>query len=157
MPGEGAEDAALLLVGEAPGEEEDRTGRPFIGPSGQYLDHWLQSIGLERKSCYIANCVKCRPPQNREPNPEELKTCRPFLDRQIRSLAPRAILCLGRVAAQSLLQSKAALGELRGKQHAMNGIPVFITYHPSAVLRDSSLRRPVWEDLKKLKAFLAEG
>ena len=157
VAGEGPRDAVLMLVGEAPGEEEDRTGRPFVGASGQYLDQWLQSIELQRGSCYIANCLKCRPPQNRDPQAEELEACRPLLDRQIRALAPRAILCLGRVAAQALLHSKATIGELRSRQHAMGGIPVFVTYHPSAVLRDPALRRPVWEDLKKLKAFLGQG
>ncbi len=154
VPGEGAVNPPVLLVGEGPGEEEDRTGRPFVGRAGQYLDTWLPPIGLERGKCFVANCVKCRPPQNREPRPEEIAACSPFLERQIDALRPRTILCLGRIAAQRILESSASLSGLRGKVHSKQGIPVVVTYHPSAVLRDQNLKRPVWEDLKLLKTLL---
>jgi uracil-DNA glycosylase family 4 len=153
VPGEGAMDPAVLLVGEGPGEEEDATGRPFVGRSGQYLDTWLRPIGLERSRCYIANCVKCRPPQNREPHPEEIKACLPFLERQIEALRPKSILCLGRIAAHTLLEISTGISGLRARLHSRKGIPLVVTYHPSAVLRDPSLRRPVWEDLKLLKTL----
>ena len=154
VPGEGAMDPPVLLVGEGPGEEEDATGRPFVGRSGQYLDTWLKPIGLSRERCFIANCVKCRPPQNREPHPDELKACLPFLERQIEALRPKTILCLGRIAAQTLLVTDMSLAGLRSRVHRRKGITLIVTYHPSAVLRDPSLRRPVWEDLKLLKTLL---
>jgi len=151
VPGEGALDAPVMFVGEGPGAEEDRTGRPFVGAAGQYLDKWLASIALDRTRCYIANCVKCRPPQNREPHPDEIAACLPYLERQIAAVKPRVICCLGRIAAQTLLGTTSSLGALRGKVHQRNGVPVIVTYHPSAVLRDQSLRKPVWDDLKVLQ------
>lgn len=154
VPGEGAPDPLVLLVGEGPGEEEDKTGRPFVGRAGQYLDTWLKPLGLDRKKCFVANCVKCRPPQNREPRPEEISSCAPYLERQIEALKPRVILCLGRIASQHLLSTTASLAALRGRVHSRNAIPLVVTYHPSAVLRDETLRRPVWEDLKLLKTLL---
>lgn len=157
VPGEGSLDPPVLFVGEGPGEEEDRTGRPFVGAAGRYLDKWIAAAGLDRRSCYIANCVKCRPPQNREPHPDEIGACLPYLERQIAALAPRAIVCLGRIASQTLLATSASVGALRGKVHARKGVPLVVTYHPSAVLRDQSLRGPVWEDLKRLKGLLADG
>jgi len=156
VPGEGAPDVSVMFVGEGPGAEEDRTGRPFVGAAGQYLDKWLKSIALERSQCYIANCVKCRPPQNREPHPEEIAACLPYLERQILAVRPRLICCLGRIAAQTLLGTTSSLGALRGKVHQRNGIAVVVTYHPSAVLRDQSLRKPVWEDLKLLQRLLQQ-
>lgn len=157
VPGEGSIDPPVLFVGEGPGEEEDRTGRPFVGAAGRYLDKWIAAAGLERGACFIANCVKCRPPQNREPHPDEIGACLPYLERQIAALAPRAIVCLGRIAAQTLLGTSTGVGALRGKVHDRRGIPLVATYHPSAVLRDQTLRAPVWEDLKRLKALLAHG
>jgi uracil-DNA glycosylase len=155
VPGEGSLDPAVMFIGEGPGAEEDRTGRPFVGAAGQYLDTWLPPIGLTRAQCFIANCVKCRPPQNREPHPDEIAACLPWLERQIAAVRPRIICCLGRIAAHTLLGSTRSLGELRGRVHAFKGIPVVVTYHPSAVLRDkASLRKPVWEDLKLLKSML---
>jgi len=145
----------VMFVGEGPGAEEDRTGRPFVGAAGQYLDTWLPPIGLDRAAVYIANCVKCRPPQNREPHPDELGACLPFLEHQIQLVRPRVICCLGRIAAQTLLGTTQSLGQLRGRVHQHGGIPVVVTYHPSAVLRDkATLRKPVWEDLKLLKGLL---
>ncbi len=141
-------------MGEGPGEEEDRTGRPFVGAAGRYLDKWIAAAGLERGACFIANCVKCRPPQNREPHPDELMACLPFLERQVAALQPRLICCLGRIASHTLLATSASLGDLRGRVHNRGGIPVVVTYHPSAVLRDQSLRAAVWQDLKMLMALL---
>jgi uracil-DNA glycosylase family 4 len=156
VPGEGPLDPTVLFVGEGPGAEEDRTGRPFVGAAGQYLDTWLPPIGLARERSFIANCVKCRPPQNREPHPDEIGACLPYLERQIVALRPRAICCLGRIAAQTLLGARGSLGELRGRAHERGGIPVVVTYHPSAVLRDKRLRKPVWEDLKFLQTLLTK-
>jgi len=157
VPGEGSLDPPVLFVGEGPGEEEDRTGRPFVGAAGKYLDKWIAAAGLDRRRCFIANCVKCRPPQNREPHPDELGACLPYLERQLAILAPRVIVCLGRIAAQALLGTTTGVGALRGKVHDRRGIPLIATYHPSAVLRDQSLRAAVWEDLKRLKGMLADG
>jgi uracil-DNA glycosylase family 4 len=154
VPGEGAIDPPVLLIGEGPGEDEDRTGRPFVGKAGQYLDAWLKPIGLARQECYITNCVKCRPPQNRDPKPEEITACAPYLERQIQALMPRTILCLGRVSAQHVLGVQGSVSGLRGKVHTRKGIPVVVTYHPAAVLRDLTLKRPVWDDLKLLKKLL---
>jgi uracil-DNA glycosylase len=157
VPGEGSHDPPVLFVGEGPGEEEDRTGRPFVGAAGKYLDKWIAAAGLDRGRCFIANCVKCRPPQNREPHPDELSACLPYLERQVAALAPRVIVCLGRIAAQTLLGTTSGVGALRGKVHDRKGIPLVATYHPSAVLRDQSLRAAVWEDLKRLKGLLVDG
>ncbi len=157
VPGEGPLDAAVMFVGEGPGAEEDRTGRPFVGAAGQYLDTWLPPIGLARDQCFIANCVKCRPPQNREPHPDEITACLTYLQRQVALVRPRIICCLGRIAAHTLLGTTRSLGELRGKTHSFQGIPVIVTYHPSAVLRDkATLRKPVWDDLKRLQGMLAQ-
>jgi DNA polymerase len=157
VPGEGSIDPPVLFVGEGPGEEEDRTGRPFVGAAGRYLDKWIAAAGLDRGACFIANCVKCRPPQNREPHPDEIGACLPYLERQIAALAPRAIVCLGRIASQAMLGTSTGVGALRGKVHDRKGIPLVVTYHPSAVLRDQTLRAPVWEDLKRLKGLLAHA
>jgi uracil-DNA glycosylase family 4 len=155
VPGEGSSSPRLLVVGEGPGYEEDRTGRPFVGPAGQYLDKWLQAIGLDRAAgCFIANVVKCRPPANRDPLPEESQACLPYLKRQIVLLRPRAILSVGRISTQILTGRSAGIGELRGTPHDFQGIPLVATYHPSAVLRNSALRKPVWEDLKRLRSIL---
>jgi DNA polymerase len=158
VPGEGAANPQVLVVGEGPGAEEDATGRPFVGPAGQLLDRMLKAIELDRASnCFIANVVKCRPPGNRDPLPEESAACLPYLRAQIAALRPRAILAVGRVAAQTLTGLTAGVGELRRRQLSYEGIPLVVTYHPSAVLRDSSLRKPVWEDLKRLKSTLGNA
>ena len=154
VPGEGSLQPPVMFVGEGPGEEEDKSGRPFVGAAGQYLDKWIPAIGLRREDCFIANVVKCRPPRNREPHPEEIAACLPYLERQVRVVRPGAICCLGRIAATTLLQRTTSLGALRGKVHEWKGIPLVVTYHPSAVLRDNTLRKPVWDDLKLLKAVL---
>ncbi len=158
VPGEGVERPAVLVVGEGPGADEDRTGRPFVGPAGQYLDKWLQAVGLSReRNCFITNIVKCRPPANRDPLPEESSACFPYLQRQIRLLAPRAILCVGRISSRLLLGRESPISSLRGSVHEVGGIPLVATYHPSAVLRNPDLRRPVWEDLKRLRSALGPG
>ena len=154
VPGEGPLDPPVMFIGEGPGEAEDKSGRPFVGAAGQYLDKWIPAIGLRRQDCFIANIVKCRPPSNREPHPEEISACLPYLERQILATRPKTICCLGRIAAHVLLQTTASLGALRGKTHRWRDVPLVVTYHPSAVLRDNLLRKPVWEDLKLLKTLL---
>ncbi|MDR0553964.1 MAG: uracil-DNA glycosylase [Treponema sp.] len=157
VPGEGSPHPKVLVIGEGPGAEEDASGRPFVGPAGQLLDKMLASIGLSREeNCFIANVVKCRPPENRDPLPGEITACGAFLERQISILEPMAILCVGRVAATTLLKSSEGIGRLRGRFFGYRGIPLLATYHPSAILRDESLKRPVWEDLKLLRDKLAE-
>ncbi|MEW6549766.1 MAG: uracil-DNA glycosylase [Spirochaetota bacterium] len=157
--GQGVERPLVLVVGEGPGAEEDNQGLPFVGASGKLLDKMLSAIGLDRQTnCYIANIVKCRPPGNREPAPDERAACLPYLRRQIECLAPKAILCAGRTAAQALLDTPDGINRLRGKRHTYSfkgvAIPVVATYHPSALLRDESLKRPAWEDLKALRDLL---
>jgi DNA polymerase len=157
VPGEGAERPLAVVVGEGPGAEEDASGRPFVGKAGQLLDRMLASIGLSRTAnCFIANVVKCRPPDNRDPLPDEIAACAPFLARQIKFLAPRLILSVGRIAAGFLLNTDEKIGALRGRFADYQGIPLLPTYHPSALLRNESLKRPVWEDLKTFKTKLAE-
>jgi DNA polymerase len=162
VPGEGVLKPIVLVVGEAPGADEDSIGRPFVGRAGQLLDKMLASIGLFRKTnCFIANTVKCRPPGNRDPLPDEIAACGRFFSRQFVFLQPKAILCVGRVAAQTLLETDEGIGSLRGKFFDYRGVPLLATFHPSAILRNESLKRPVWEDLKVLKAqilpFLSSG
>jgi DNA polymerase len=161
VPGEGAEQPLVLVTGEGPGADEDSSGRPFVGRAGQLLDKMLASIGLSRESnCFIANVVKCRPPGNRDPLPEEIAACAPFLERQIRLLGPKIILCAGKVAAHALLETDRPVGELRGVFHSLTRplpLPLVVTYHPSALLRNETYKRPAWEDLKMLKAKLAEA
>ena len=155
VPGEGAADASLMVVGEGPGRDEDATGRPFVGRAGKYFDTWLSAIGISREyNVFITNIVKCRPPQNRNPLPEEAHACLPYLKRQIALVKPDAILCLGKVAANYLLETNVALHAMRTTIHRVSNIPVLVTYHPAAVLRNSDLRAPVWEDLKRLAAIL---
>lgn len=156
VPGEGSRSPLVLVVGEGPGAEEDESGRPFVGPAGQLLDKMLAAIGLDRRTnCFIANVVKCRPPRNRDPEVLERKACLGYLRAQIEALKPRAILCLGRVAVQTLLDTEEGIGSLRGRFRDFEGRSLIATYHPSALLRDESLKRPAWEDLKKLRDFLA--
>ncbi len=158
VPGEGSHSGPLLVVGEGPGRDEDRTGRPFVGQAGNYFETWMKAINLSReKDFFITNIVKCRPPQNRDPNPAEIEACLPYLERQVELIKPKVILCLGRVAAHSLLGVSESLGSMRQSEHNFQGIPVVITYHPAAVLRNLSLRAPVWEDLKKVTHLLSGG
>ncbi len=148
-----------MVVGEGPGAEEDKQGMPFVGPAGQLLDKMLASIGLSReKNAFIANVVKCRPPMNRDPAPDEQAACAPYLSRQIAVLRPRYILSAGRISTQALLGVREPVTRLRGRFHDFRGIPLLATYHPSALLRDESLKRPAWEDLKLLRdRMLADG
>ena len=157
VPGEGAVQPVVMVIGEGPGAEEDVQGRPFVGRAGQLLDKMLSSIDLSRNTnCFIANVVKCRPPNNRDPRPEETSACAHFLERQILLLKPKFILAAGRIAAQTLLKSSESIGKLRGKFFDFSAgdtvIPLICTYHPSALLRDESYKRPAWEDLKLLKS-----
>ncbi|MEL3907048.1 MAG: uracil-DNA glycosylase [Treponema sp.] len=147
----------VMVIGEGPGADEDRQGRPFVGRAGQLLDKMLEAIQLSRKTnCYITNVVKCRPPQNRDPAPDERECCAAFLAAQIRLTRPKLILVVGRIAAQHLLQTSEGIGKLRGRFFDYQGIPLMPTYHPSALLRDESLKRPAWEDLKRFRARLQE-
>lgn len=157
VPGEGVLHPAVMVIGEGPGEDEDKTGRPFVGRAGQLLDKMLAAISLDRRcNCYIANIVKCRPPQNRTPLPEEAAACSGYLEAQIHLLKPRMILAMGRTAVQNLLQTPQGINALRGKFFAYRGIPLLATYHPSALLRNADLKRPAWEDLKVFRARLEE-
>ncbi|MDR2184823.1 MAG: uracil-DNA glycosylase [Treponema sp.] len=157
VPGEGVSRPLALVIGEGPGADEDASGRPFVGKAGKLLDKMLSSIGLSREqNCFIANVVKCRPPGNRDPLPGETLACSPFLTRQIVLLRPLAILSVGRVSTGLLLNTGAGIGKLRGRFADYQGTPLLPTYHPSALLRDESLKRPAWEDLKTFKAKLDE-
>ena len=156
--GVGHRHADWLIIGEAPGAEEDRRGEPFVGRAGKLLDAMLLALGHERSEVYIANVVKCRPPQNRDPRPEEAASCAPFLDRQIALLQPKIILAVGRVAAQRLLDTDAPVGRLRGKVHSYGpaGIPLVVTWHPAYLLRRPAAKAEAWRDLV-LAATAAEG
>jgi DNA polymerase len=147
--GVGAQDADWMIIGEAPGAEEDRQGEPFVGRAGQLLDAMLAGVGLSRETAYIANVLKCRPPNNRDPKPEEAVRCAPFLDRQIALISPRIILAVGRVAAQRLLDTDTPVGRMRGRlhRHAASQVPVVVTYHPAYLLRRPGEKAKVWRDL----------
>ena len=156
VPGQGPSAPLAMIVGEGPGAEEDARGLPFVGPAGQLLDRMLASIDLKRDSnCYIANVVKCRPPHNRDPAPDEQAACLGYLRRQIALLGPKAILCVGRIAAQALLGTTEGVGKMRGTWRDFDGLPLLVTYHPSALLRDEGLKRPAWEDLKAFRELLS--
>ncbi len=150
-------DADLLVVGEAPGYEEDRQGRPFVGPAGKLLDKMLAAIGFRRDEVFICNVLKCRPPQNRDPVADEVAACWPYLRKQVEFVAPKAICAFGRFAAQTLLATEGSLGRLRGATHEFMGIPVVVTYHPAALLRNQQWKRPAWEDLKVLRRIYDEA
>lgn len=151
--GVGNRQAELMLIGEAPGAEEDRQGEPFVGRAGQLLNEMLKSIGLSRQQVYIANILKCRPPNNRDPKPEEAAECAEYLYQQIQLIKPKLILALGRISAQRLLKTDTALARLRGKvhQHLETGVPLVVTYHPAYLLRTPSDKRKAWEDLLFLR------
>lgn len=148
VPGEGPDGARLVCVGEGPGRTEDETGRPFVGKAGELLTKILAAIGLARDQVYICNVVKCRPPQNRTPLYDEIAACVPYLFRQLEILAPRVILAMGNTAAQTLLDTKQSLGALRGKVHRFRGIPLIVTYHPAALLRNPNWKKPTWDDVR---------
>ncbi len=154
VPGEGNPEARLMLVGEGPGATEDATGRPFVGQAGQLLDKILEAIECPRPTTYIANIVKCRPPQNRKPLPDEMASCMPYLDRQIALVKPKVLIALGGTAAEGLLGVKKSLGELRNKVHRWNGIPLIVTYHPAALLRNPNWKKPTWDDVRIARQLL---
>lgn len=148
--GGGNPQADLVLVGEAPGREEDEKGFPFVGEAGRLLDRILFAMQLSRQDVYICNVIKCRPPNNRDPQPEEIAACEQFLRQQLAIIQPRLIITLGRFAAQTLLQSKDPLGRLRGHWREYQGIPLMPTYHPAYLLRNPAGKRDVWEDMKQV-------
>ncbi len=148
VPGEGNPKADLLLVGEGPGQTEDQTGRPFVGRAGELLTEILRAIGFERDQVFICNVVKCRPPQNRKPLPDEMSSCSPFLEAQLALIRPKVILALGATAAEALLQSKRSLADLRLKVHSYRGTPLVVTYHPAALLRNPNWKKPTWDDVR---------
>ena len=152
--GIGNHNADVLVIGEAPGQDEDAQGEPFVGRAGKLLDAMLQAIDLQREQVYIANILKCRPPGNRDPHADEVAQCHPYLQRQIELLQPKVIFALGRIAAQSLLQSDEAVGKLRGRVHDFQGIPLLVSYHPAYLLRKPTEKRKAWQDLLRLRAVL---
>ncbi len=156
VPGEGVLNPKVMIIGEGPGAEEDKTGRPFVGKAGRYMDKWMDAIDLKRdRDLFIGNIVKCRPPGNRDPFPDEIEACQTYLHRQIELIKPRLILSVGRIASQFLVNSSLGIGRLRGRMYEYRGIPLVPTYHPSGVLRNpDDYRKPVWEDLKTVRAFL---
>ena len=155
--GAGNPQARLVLVGEGPGYEEDVHGLPFVGQAGQLLTKILKAIHLRREDVYIGNIIKCRPPGNRNPEPEEIAACLPFLQRQIRAIRPRLICALGTFAAQTLLQSHTPISRLRGHFHTYEDIPLLPTYHPAFLLRNPTKKRDVWEDMQKLQEAYEQG
>jgi uracil-DNA glycosylase len=154
--GEGHAAARLVVVGEAPGAEEDRSGRPFVGRAGKLLDQLLLSVGFPREQVFICNVLKCRPPDNRNPLPEEVAQCAPFLHGQLEEIRPGALLAVGKFAAQTLLATEESIGALRQRIHSYRGIPLIATYHPAFLLRSPQWIRPVWHDLQLLRQVLDE-
>ena len=152
--GEGNPRARLVFIGEAPGEEEDRQGRPFVGRAGQLLTKIIQAMGLRREDVYICNILKCRPPQNRNPRPDEMQTCEPFLIRQVEAIRPKAICALGSFAAKRLLGTDVPITVLRGKFHELRGVQVMPTYHPAYLLRNPDAKKHVWEDVQLIMNIL---
>jgi len=148
VPGEGNPDADLMFVGEAPGATEDETGRPFVGAAGQLLTKIIAAIDLKREDVFICNVLKHRPPGNRNPLPDEVAACSPYLVRQIELIRPKVIVALGTFAAQTLLETKLSIGKLRAQIHHYHGVPLVVTYHPAALLRNPSWKRPTWEDVQ---------
>jgi uracil-DNA glycosylase family 4 len=154
VPGEGNPKAELVCVGEAPGAKEDETGRPFVGQAGQLLTKILAAIDFKREDVFICNVLKHRPPGNRNPRPEEVEACSPYLIRQLELIKPKVIVAFGTFAAQTLLNSKTPIGQLRGLVHRYHGIPLVVTYHPAALLRNPAWKRPTWEDVKLARRIL---
>jgi DNA polymerase len=153
--GEGSADAPVLFIGEGPGSEEDRSGRPFVGQAGRLLDEMIFALGFERPQLYIANVVKCRPPGNRDPQQDEMAACSAFLERQIDLIRPRVIVTLGRVATQHLLGSKRPMGALRGRWASYRGTPVLPMFHPAYLLRKPLTKRQSWTDIREVRKRLA--
>jgi len=156
--GVGAESGPWLFIGEGPGAEEDEQGEPFVGQAGKLLDAMMAALGIKRgRDAYIANVVKCRPPGNRTPTPEEAVACAPFLDRQIELISPKVIVALGKTAAARLLQTEASLGSLRGRVHRYRGTPLVVTYHPAYLLRTLPDKAKAWEDLLLARRTMAKA
>ena len=155
--GIGNPQADLMIIGEAPGADEDAQGEPFVGRAGQLLSAMLKAIGLQRDQVYIANILKCRPPNNRDPQPEEVAQCWPYLQRQIELIQPKLIMALGRISAHRLLQTNTSLARLRGQMHYLDnmGAPIIVTYHPAYLLRSPTEKRKAWEDLQFVKQQLS--
>ncbi len=149
--GVGNPKATLMLVGEAPGADEDAQGEPFVGRAGQLLNKILEAINFKREDVYICNILKCRPPNNRTPQPDEVEQCIPYLKKQIELIQPRVILCLGLTAAQNLLRTSESLGKLRGRKLSYENVPLMVTYHPAALLRNPNWKRPTWEDVQAVR------
>jgi DNA polymerase len=154
VPGEGPAHARLVVVGEGPGRTEDETGRPFVGQAGELLTKILAAIDLPREQVFICNVVKCRPPENRAPQFDEIQACVPYLFRQIELIHPAVILAMGTTAAQTLLDTKQSLGSLRNKVHRFRGTPLIVTYHPAALLRNPNWKRPTWDDIRIARRLL---
>jgi len=149
--GDGNLEADILFIGEGPGKDEDEQGFPFVGRAGQLLDKILEAAQFKRSEVFITNVVKCRPPGNRLPNPDEVKECRNYLEAQIRIINPRIVVCLGAMACQTVIDPKAKIGQTRGKWFTRNGIMIMATYHPAALLRNEQYKRPTWEDFKLIR------
>ncbi len=147
----------VVFIGEAPGADEDAQGEPFVGRAGQLLNKILEAIQLKREEVYICNILKCRPPNNRAPLPEESEACTPYLMKQLDLIRPQFIVCLGRTAAQWLLKTNDTLGAMRGKVHEYRGIRLIVTYHPAALLRNPEWKRPTWEDMQLFKKLYDES
>jgi uracil-DNA glycosylase len=154
--GVGNPNADIVFVGEAPGADEDAQGEPFVGRAGQLLNKILEAIQFKRDEVYICNILKCRPPNNREPQPDEIEQCEPYLWKQLELLKPKIIVCLGRVAGQTLLRTTQSLGDLRGKVHTYRGIKLVVTYHPAALLRNPNWKKPTWEDVQWIRRMYEE-
>ncbi len=154
--GVGNPNAGVLFIGEAPGADEDEQGEPFVGRAGQLLNKIIGAINFKREEVYIANILKCRPPNNRRPLPSEVELCEPYLWKQIELIQPKIILCLGMTAAQTLLKTTESLGAMREKIHRYRGIPLMVTYHPAALLRNPNWKKPTWEDVQKLRKMYDE-
>jgi DNA polymerase len=153
--GVGNPSADLMFVGEAPGHDEDIQGFPFVGRAGQLLTKIIEAIGLNREDVYIANVLKCRPPQNRNPEPDEVESCEPFLRRQVEAVSPRVIVALGSFAARTLLRTEETISRLRGRVYEYGGAKLVATYHPAYLLRSPDKKRETWEDMKRVRALLA--
>lgn len=157
VPGDGHAAPRICFIGEGPGVDEDATGIPFVGRAGKLLTRMIVAMGLQREEVYICNTVKCRPPGNRTPETSEIKTCWPFLERQIDAIRPEVIIALGRPASQTLLETDLPMGKLRGRFSSFHSIPVMPTYHPAYLLRNPNAKSATWDDLKKVYIFLTEG
>ncbi|HEY6147352.1 MAG TPA: uracil-DNA glycosylase [Thermoanaerobaculia bacterium] len=154
--GQGNARARLMFIGEAPGREEDEQGQPFVGRAGQLLTKIIEAIGMKREDVYIVNVLKCRPPNNRNPEADEIDACRPFLEEQIRLISPRAIVTLGTFAAQAVLETDEPIGRLRGRWRTMRGVRVMPTFHPAFLLRSPERKKDVWEDMKLVRDYLGQ-